>query len=85
MCGSLSVLDVVVMFWSGCVYRPPNDQLELPAPGHRDCTHIVIGDINSHSTFRGYATTEAIEQWADACDLILIHGDRLPKSFNSAR
>ena len=37
----------------------------------------------------GYDTTdnngEAIEQWADSCDLTLIHDAKLPKSFNSAR
>ena len=32
------------------VYKPPNDQLELPALGHRNLPHIVIRDFNSHST-----------------------------------
>ena len=71
------------------VYKPPNDQFVLPALGHRDLPHIVIGDFNSHSTSWGYDTTdnngEAVEQWADSCDLTLIHDDQLPKSFNSAR
>ena len=48
------------------VYKPPNDQFALPALGHRDLPHIVIGDFNSHSTSWGYDTTdtngEAVEQ-----------------------
>ena len=36
----------------------------------------------------GFDTTdnngEAVEQWADSCDLTLIHDAKLPKSFNSA-
>ena len=71
------------------VYKPPNDQFELPALGHRNLPHIVIGDFNSHSTTWGYTNTdnegEAVEQWADSCDFTLIHDAKLPKSFNSAR
>ena len=40
------------------VYKPPNDQFALPALGHRDLPHIVIGDFNSHSTSWGYDTTD---------------------------
>ena len=32
------------------VYKPLNDHFALPALGHRDLPHIVIGDFNSHST-----------------------------------
>ena len=51
---------------------------------------MVIGDFNSHSTSWGYYNTtdnngKTVEQWADSCDLTLIHDDILPKSFNSAR
>ena len=71
------------------VYTPPNNQFALPALGHRDLPHIVIGYFNSHSTSWGYDTTdnngEAVEQWADSCDHTLIHDAKLPKSFNSAR
>ena len=71
------------------VYKPPNDSFELPALGHRNLQHIVIGDFNSHSTTWGYTNTdnegEAVEQWADSCDFTLIHDAKLPKSFNSAR
>ena len=59
------------------VYKPPNEQFALPAFGHRDFPHIVIGDFNSHSTSWGYDTTnnngEAVEQWAYSCDLTLMH------------
>ena len=71
------------------VYKPPNDQFALPVLAHRDLPHIVIGDLNSHSTSWGYDTTykngEAVKQWADSCDLTLIHDAKLPKYFNSAR
>ena len=40
------------------VYKPPNDQFALPALGHRDLPHLVIGDFNSHSTSWGYDTTD---------------------------
>ena len=74
------------------VYKPPpppNDKFALPALGHRDLPHIVIGYFNRHSTSWGYDTTdnnaEAVEQWAYSCHLILIHDAKPPKSFNSAR
>ena len=71
------------------VYKPPIDPFELPSLGHRNLSHIVIGDFNSHSTTWGYTITdnegEAVEQLADACDITLIHDVDLPKSFNSAR
>ena len=47
----------------------------------------IIGDFNSHSTIRGYENTnndgEAVEQWAEAQNLNLIHDAKLPESFNS--
>ena len=71
------------------VYKPPNKPFALPALGHGNLPHIVIGDFNSHSTTWGYSTTddngEAVEQWADSCNLTLIHNAKLQKSFNSAR
>ena len=49
----------------------------------------MIGDFNSHSTTWGYTNTddngEAVEQWADLCNLTLIHNAKLSKLFNSAR
>ena len=71
------------------VYMPPNAPFELPALGHRNLQHIVIGDFNSHSTTWGYTSTnnegEAVEQGAESGDFTLIHDAKLPKSFNSAR
>ena len=67
------------------VYKPPNDQFAPPALGHRDLPHIVMGDFNIHSTSWAYDTTynngEAVEKWADSCDLTLIRDAKLPKSF----
>ena len=62
--------ELITIVMSGVVvhsvYKPPNDQFALPALGHRDLPHIVIGDFNSHSTSWGYDTTdnngEAVEQ-----------------------
>ena len=54
------------------VYKPPNHPFELPALGHRNLPHFVIGDFNSHITTWGYTNTdnegEAVEQWADSCN-----------------
>ena len=48
-----------------------------------------MGRSNSHSTTWGYENTnndgEAVEQWAEAQNLDLIHDAKLPKSFNSKR
>ena len=47
-------VELITIAMSGVVvhsvYKPPNDQFVLPALGHRDLPHIVIGDFNSHST-----------------------------------
>ena len=70
------------------MYKPPPEQLRLPALGQRNNPHIVIRDCNSHSTPWGYTTTnsvgESVEQWADSNNLSLIHNAKLPNSFNSA-
>ena len=71
------------------VYKPPNEKYVLPALGYGNLPHIVMGDFNSHSTTWGYTTTddngEMVEQWADSCNLTLIHNAKLSKLFNSAR
>ena len=55
---------------------------------------IVIDVISQYVIFLvgpswGYTTTddngEAVEQWADSCNLTLIHNAKLLKSFNSTR
>ena len=47
-------VELITIVMSGVVvhsvYKPPNDQFVLPALGHRDLPHIVIGYFNSHST-----------------------------------
>ena len=82
---SIEMAEIVVH----SVYKPPNEKFVLPALGHGNLPHIVIGDFNSHSTTWGYTNTddngEAAEQWADSCNLTLIHNAKLSKSFNSAR
>ena len=40
------------------VYKPPNEKFVLPALGHGNLPHIVIGDFNSHSTTWGYTNTD---------------------------
>ena len=59
------------------VYKPPNEKFVLPALGHGNPPHILMGDFNSHSTTRGYTNTddneEVVEQCADSCNLTLIH------------
>ena len=54
------------------VYKTPNEKCVLPALGH--------GTL-PHSTTWGYTNTddngEAVEQWADSCNLTLIHNAKL--------
>ena len=40
------------------VYRPPNEKFDLPAIGHGNLRHIVIGDFNSHMSIPQHTTTE---------------------------
>ena len=46
--------ELIKMVMSGVVvhsvYKPPNDQFSVPALGHRDFLHIVIGDFNLRKT-----------------------------------
>ena len=47
-------VELITIVMSGVVvhsvYKPPNDQFALPALGHRDLSHIVIGDVNSQKS-----------------------------------
>ena len=88
--GTVELIAIVLPgFVVHSVYKPPNDPFELPALSYIDLPHIAIGDFNSHSTPKGYDNIdnnrEALEQWADLCDLTLIHDAKLSKSFNSGR
>ena len=65
--GTVELITIIMSGVVHSVYKLPNDQFSLPALGHRDLPHIVIGDFNIHSTSWGYDTTnnngEAVEQW----------------------
>ena len=80
---TVELAGVVVHF----VYKLPTELFVLPALGHRNLPHIVIGDFNSHITTWCYTTTdnnrEAVGHLAEANNLTLIHDVKLPKSFNS--
>ena len=70
------------------IYKPSNE-LFCIKPVLTNKKKVFIGDFNSHSTTWGYKNTnndgEAVEQWAEAQNLNLIHDAKLPKSFNSKR
>ena len=87
--GDVELISIVmpgVVIYS--FHKSPNDNF-APRLATETCPHIVIGDFNSHSTIWGYNVTdnsgEAVEYWANTCNLSLIHDAKLPKSFNSAR
>ena len=67
------------------VYKPPNEKFVPTALGNGNLPHIVIGDFKSQITTWGYTNTdnngEVVEQWADLCNLTLIHNAKLSKSF----
>ena len=71
------------------VYTPSNEKFVLLALGHGYLPHNEIEDFDSPTTIWGYTTTddnrEAVEQWADTCNLTLSHNEKLYKSFNGAR
>ena len=73
------------------VYKPPFIEIR----GDEFCSfttdkiHFLVGDFNSHSGLWGYPDDdkngETVIQWADANGLTLLHDNKLPASFNSAR
>ena len=69
------------------VYKPPT--FLLPALGHRNLPHFVIGDFNSHRTIWAYTTTdnngESAEHLAEANNQTFIRDAKPPKSLNSKR
>ena len=73
------------------VYKPPGERVSFhkPLTAVGDQQQVIIGDFNSHSSTRGYATTntdgELVEYWAENQRLSLIHDPKLPSSFNSGR
>ena len=73
------------------VYKPPAAAFVFPQSARQTNgkPQIIIGDFNSHSTQWGYSETdqdgEAVEDWMDSNQLVLIHDPKLPPSFHSAR
>ena len=65
------------------VYKPPNDQFVLPALGHTDLPHLVIGDFNSHSTTWGYDTTSLHLEASRTC--VRSQSWNLSRTPNTAR
>ena len=55
--------------------------------GHQP--QVISGDVNSHSSQWGYATTNTagglVDDWADTTTLSLVHDPKLPSSSNSGR
>ena len=73
------------------VYKPPDERLSFhqPLTAVGDQQQVILGDFNIHSSTWGYAMTntdgELVEDWAENQRLSLIHGLKLPSSFNSGR
>lgn len=75
------------------IYKPPNASF-IPSNLKSECLlphnrNIVIGDFNSHSSSWGYTesngNSEAVENWTQREDMVLIHNNKLPSSSNSGR
>jgi len=73
------------------VYKPPNIAFAFEKPDNFDnCnTKIVLGDFNNHNVTWGYQETDQnganVESLAEAEGLSLVHGPKLPSSFNTGR
>ena len=72
------------------VYKPPPQAFTWPQQNPMDTTNatrpvVITGDFNSHNTIWGYdennADGEAVEQWATANDLTLLHNQKDGSSF----
>lgn len=88
-------MEVITVELPSCtvtsIYKPPGSSFKFQEPQNfnNKAVRIVIGDFNSHSINWGYIDTdecgEAVETWAEAQNLNLIHNPKLPSSFNSGR
>ena len=72
------------------VYKPPPTPFTWPADLELDeKAYLNVGDFNSRNTIWGYEYNnrdgEAVEEWALANDLTLIHSAKGKPSFQSAR
>ena len=70
------------------VYKPPVSAFRMHSL-QTSKPQIVIWDFNSNSTNWGYSESnldgDAVEAWAKASQLSLMHNAKFPKSFNSGR
>ena len=71
------------------VYKPPSTNLNTTVIPYFSRPCMYAGDFNCHSTTWGYRSTnasgEALEDWASASGLNLLHDPKQPDSFHSSR
>jgi len=71
------------------VYKPPSVKMDTTGLPYFSHPCMYAGDFNCHSTTWGYRSTnasgEALEDWASASSLNLLHDPKQPDSFHSRR
>jgi len=71
------------------VYKPPSVNMDRTSLPYFSPPCMYAGDFNCHSTTWSYRSTnasgEALEDWASASGLNLLHGPKQPDSFHSRR
>jgi len=71
------------------VYKPPSVKMDTTGLPYFSRPCMYAGDFNCHSTTWGYRSTnasgEALEDWASASSLNLLHDPKQPDSFHSRR
>lgn len=69
------------------IYKPPGESFTFNQPVTHP--HVIIGDFNCRGGTWGYQETNAdgelLESWAEGNELILVHDQKQPASFNSGR
>jgi len=70
-------------------YKPPSVKMDTTGLPYLSRPCMYAGDFNGHSTKWGYRSTnasgEALEDWAFASSLSLLHEPKQPDSFHSHR